>query len=52
MEVESSLSDFNRKSNNVGRFKGDLWEKYIAHEQAPRAITGGPSVIWATCGVI
>ena len=34
MEVESSLSDFNRKSNNVGRFKGGLWEKYIAHEQA------------------
>ena len=34
MEVESSLSDFNRKSNNIGRFKGGLWEKYIAHEQA------------------
>ena len=34
MEVESSLSDFNRKSNNVGRFKGGLWENYIAHEQA------------------
>ena len=34
MEVESTLFDFNRISNNVGRFKGGLWEKYIAHEQA------------------
>ena len=33
MEVESSLSDFNRKSNNVGRFKGGLWGKIYS----PRA---------------
>ena len=40
MEVESTLFDFNRISNNVGRFKGGLWEKYIAHEQANCAISG------------
>ena len=33
MEVESTLSDFNRQITLVG-LKVAKWEKYIAHEQA------------------